>query len=118
MFGVMDDPTLDKLLDAYRERPRGSLPGSFQQNVWREIRRRKADDEARAAAPWAWLLELVLRPQMVLAVLAFALVLGTAIGVQRPVREAAMTRAALDLQVFGGASPSLPSTLLASNLKL
>ena len=114
----MDDSTLDNFLTAYSERSRRSLPSNFQQNVWREIRRRKAEGDVRAVSFWSWLLGMMLQPRMVLAALAFAGVMGTAVGFQKTERGITMTREALDLQVFSGTSPSLPSTLLASNLKL
>ncbi len=114
----MDDSDLDNLLTAYSERSRRSLPANFQQNVWREIRQRKAEGELRVVTPWSWLLGMVLQPRMVLAAFAFAIVMGAVVGFQKPESGINMTREALDLHVFSGTSSSLPSTLLASNLKL
>lgn len=87
------------------------LPGSFSQNVWREIRQRKADQEPNisAASFWYWLV----RPHAVLAALALAITVGVGVGSRSSAAPAAQAHEALDLQVFGGKAAALPSTLLA-----
>ncbi len=105
----MDDRQLDHLLAQRREAPLPALSPAFQQGVWREIRRRKAD----APATWfGWLLEPLFKPAMVFAALALALVLGVGLGTASLDSRNTQTRLALDLQVFGGSSPSLPATLI------
>ena len=111
----MDQSSLDQLLQQRREKPAPVLPGSFSQNVWREIRQRKAAREPAASVSlWHWLL----RPQIVLAALTLAIAVGVAVGAGNwaPVSQAAQTREALDLEVFGRDASALPSTLLANNL--
>ena len=107
----MDHSSLDRLLQERREKAASALPGSFSQNVWREIRQRKATREpsVNPASFWLWLL----RPQAVLAALALAITVGIGVGSRSPVSSAARAHQALDLQVFGGEAAALPSTLLA-----
>lgn len=108
----MDDTELNHLLRLHRESRRPVPPAHLAQNVWREIRRRKA--EAAEAGGWlGWLLEPFRRPRMVAPALALALVLGVAVGVAGVPAKANPARYALDLEVFSPSAPSLPSTLLA-----
>ena len=113
---VMNQSSLDRLLQQRREKPAPALQGSFSQNVWREIHQRKAasDPAGASVSLWHWLL----RPQIVLAALTLAIAVGVAVGAGNwaPVSQAAQTREALDLEVFGRDASSLPSTLLANNL--
>ena len=106
----MDYSSLDRLLQQRREKAAPTLPGSLSQNVWREIRQRRASREpsANPALFWLWLL----RPHAVLA-LTLAVMVGIGVGSRSPVSPAAQAHEALDLQVFGNAAPALPSTLLA-----
>ena len=109
----MDDRNLDLLLAQRREVPLPSLPTTFQQGVWREIRRRKAEFAERQATWFGWLLEPIFRPAMAFAGLALALVIGVGLGTTALAdSRKAHTRLALDLQVFGSAAPSLPATLI------
>ena len=109
----MDDQKLDQLLAQRREVPLPRLPGSFQQDVWRTIRQRKAA-LAESPHPWlAWLLEPLLHPAMLLGALSLAVMLGVGVGSAASDHRAAQTRSALSLEVFGSSSPALPATLIA-----
>ncbi len=110
----MDEKSLDQLLRQRGDAVHSSLPPNFQQNVWRQIRlRREASGSAFPVdSLWQWLL----RPQLVAAGLAVALFVGIGLGSRQPDRLALNTRHALNLDVFGAAAPTLPSTMLASNL--
>ena len=109
----MDDRNLDHLLAQRREVPLPAVTTNFQQGVWREVRRRKAETDARQATWFGWLLEPIFRPAMAFAGLALALVIGVGLGTTALAdSRQAHTRLALDLQVFGSASPSLPATLI------
>ena len=109
----MDDQNLDHLLAQRREAPLPPLSANFQQGVWREIRRRKSEFAERQATWFGWLLEPLFRPAMAFAGLALALVIGVGLGTTALAdSRKAHTRFALDLQVFGSASPSLPATLI------
>ena len=109
----MDDRNLDYLLARHREAPLPLLPATFQRSVWREIRRLKAEAAEHHDAWFCWLLEPLFKPAMAVAALALALVLGVGLGTTALADSRnAQTRLALDLQVFGSSSPSLPATLL------
>lgn len=109
----MDDRTLDHLLAQRREAPLPLLPATFQQGVWREIRRRKAEAREHHGAWFAWLLEPLFKPALAFAALALALVLGVGLGSTASAESRnTQTRLALDLQVFGSSSPALPATLM------
>lgn len=110
----MDEKSLDDLLQARRESLGSSLPPNFQQNVLREIRQRRHSETPEPAlmSIWQWLL----RPQFVAALLALAMVVGIGLGSRQHDRVASDTNHALNLDVFGAMPPTLPSTLLASNL--
>lgn len=107
----MDNSSLDRLLQQRREQSASALPGAFPQNVWREIRQRKAAHKSseEGASIWHWLLQ----PQAVLAALVLAATVGVGVGGRPRVTPAVKAHEALDLQVFGGAASALPSTLLA-----
>lgn len=109
----MDDQNLDHLLAQRRDTPLPEVPGNFQQGVWREIRQRKADAAARDATWFGWLFAPLFNPRMAVTGLVLALVIGVCLG-STGVLASRETRVshALDLQVFGSASPSLPSTLI------
>jgi len=110
----MDDQSLDSLLRQRRDSFQASLPATFQQNVAREIRSRRGS--TASALPevigWQWLL----RPQLVTALLALAMLIGIGLGSRQDGRTAVGTEQALHLEVFGATAPSLPSTLLSANL--
>ena len=106
----MHDYDLTELLRLQREKPIPALPGSFQQDVLREIRLRAAEH----GAGWlGWLLEPFRQPLFAGASLAFALLLGVALGAGSVMAdESRLASRALDLHVFTSRSPALPSTLL------
>ena len=109
----MDDQKLDHLLARRREAPLPPLPATFQQDVWREVRRRKHEAGEPHGAWFDWLLEPLFKPAMTVAALAFALVLGVGLGTTASADSRnTQTRLALDLQVFGSSSPALPATLM------
>lgn len=109
----MDETQLDKLLRMHRAMPVPPVPANLAQNVWREIRRRRAAGEGG----WlAWLIEPFCRPNLVMPALALAVVLGAGVGVVAVHAQPSPARAALDLQVFSPTPPSLPSTLLHASL--
>lgn len=109
----MDDRNLDELLARRRESPLPPLKSTFRQDVWREIRRRKAEAGEHNGAWFGWLLEPLFKPAMAFAALAVALVMGVGLGTTALAESRNMqTRLALDLQVFGSSSPSLPATLM------
>ena len=110
----MDEKSLDDLLRQRRETTTPALSSSFSQDVWREIRLRRASETGAVGTlsiwPWLW------RPQYIAAVLAVATLVGIGLGIRPRERMATRTEQALHLEVFGAAAPTLPSTLLASNL--
>lgn len=108
----MDDRDLDHLLLLRGKAPLPALPAMFRRDVWREIRRRKAEAGARQGTWFGWLLEPLFRPAMVFTALAMAMVLGVGLGTTSAESRNTQTRVALDLQVFGSSSPALPSTLM------
>lgn len=108
----MDDRHLEHLLAQLREAPLPVLPASFQQSVWHEIRRRKAETGERHGTWFGWFLEPLFKPAMAFASLALALVLGVGLGTVSAESRNVRTRLALNLQVFGSSSPSLPATLM------
>ena len=109
----MDDRNLDHLLALRRDARLPAVPASFQQDVWREIRQRKAETGCYRTAWFGWLLEPLFKPAMAFAAMALALVMGVGLGTTTLTESRnSQTRLALDLQVFGSSSPSLPATLL------
>ena len=109
----MDDQNLDRLLAQRREAPLPRLSANFQQGVWREIRQRKAEAREHHGTWFAWLVEPLFKPATTFAALALALVMGVSLGTTALADSRnTQTRFALDLQVFGSSSPSLPATLM------
>ena len=108
----MNDDSLDRLLAQRRNAPMPQLPGSFRQGVWREIRQRKSESHTLSATWFGWLLEPLLKPAFAFAALTLAVVMGVGLGSGAHASQESQTRAALDLQVFGSASPALPATLM------
>lgn len=108
----MNHQNLDHLLARHRDVPLPRLPGSFQQDVWRAIRQRKAMLAESWHACLGRLLEPLLNPAMVAGALTIAIVLGVSVGGIASDRRMTRTRLALDLEVFGSASPGLPATLI------
>lgn len=110
----MTETTLEELLRQRRRAGEASLPSSFQQNVWREIRIGGASEGGEFGI--LSMLQWLLRPQYVTGLLAVALLVGIGVGSRRDNRTASTTTQALNLDVFGATAPTLPSTLLDSNL--
>lgn len=110
--GNMHDQDLTELLRLRREKTPPVLPGSFQQDVLREIRRRAAAQGAGGPGWLNWLLEPFRQPLYAGASLAFAIILGAAFGGYAMADESRLASRALDLQVFTSRSSALPSTLL------
>ena len=109
----MDDRNLDHLLAQRRDAPLPAVPANFQQDVWREIRQRKAETGRHHVAWFGWLLEPLFKPAMAFSAMALALVMGVGLGTTALAESRNMqTRLALYLQVFGSSSPSLPATLM------
>ena len=109
----MDDQNLDHLLAQRRDAPLPAVPTRFQQDIWREIRQRKAETGRHHVAWFGWLLEPLFKPAMAFSAMALALVMGVGLGTTALAESRNMqTRLALDLQVFGSSSPSLPATLM------
>lgn len=109
----MDDHDLDHLLAQRREAPLPSLTPTFQQGVWREVRRRKGEIAERQATWLGWILEPMFKPVMAFGGLALALFIGVGLGATALAGSPkAHTRLALDLQVFGSECPCLPATLI------
>jgi hypothetical protein len=110
----MDEQSFDKLMCQRRDAAGSSLPANFQQNVWREIRTRHSLDTSAFGACSVW--QQLLRPQFVTALLVIAILVGISLGRRQHDPVASSATQALHLDVFGAAAPTLPSTLLASNL--
>jgi hypothetical protein len=108
----MDDRNLDPLLNERRDAPLPSLPPNFQDTVWREIRRRKAEIGECEQSWFGWLFLPLFRPGMALSGLALAVFLGVGLGMVSSDSRHSQARLALDLEVFGSSSPALPSTLM------
>ena len=105
----MDDHALTPLLAQLRATPLPAVPGSLQQDVWREIRQRRAE---KPVSWWASLFEPLLRPAPAFAALAVAVLVGVSGGSMAMNFRSAHTRHALGLEVFSSAAPALPATLL------
>ena len=111
----MNPDDFDSLLEKFRTTPPPAFSGNFRDSVWREIQQRRAQAGEHPTFP-DWLMRLILQPSGVFALLAVALVTGVIAGNRAVAADAQRTREALHLQVFGNASPSLPSTLLSRGL--
>ena len=108
----MDDRNLDPLLAQRREAPLPLLPMNFQQGVWREVRRRKAEAAEHHGVWLGWLLEPLLKPATAFVAPCLALALGVSLGSASADSRNTQTRLALDLQIFGSSPTALPATLL------
>jgi hypothetical protein len=109
----MDEAELENLLRLRRVNHLPPAPANLAQNVWREIRRRRAAGEGG----WlAWFIEPFCRWSLVVPALALAILLGAGLAVKTVEAQPSPARMALDLQVFSPTPPSLPSTLLHAGL--
>lgn len=108
----MEHSELDDLLRNYGEQRLAETPPAFEQDVWRKIRQQTSEAPASDAGFFTWLL----RPQRILSALVLAVMVGAGLGAQASQPVAPKAQAALNLDVFGQKSPSLPSTLLSDRL--
>jgi hypothetical protein len=93
---------LEPLLDALRRESVPQAGLAFNRGVWRLIEARRSE------AGWSW----VLKPRVVVAALALAVMFG-AVGALLPSRSEVRTKAAFGLDVFSPAPKYLPSGILA-----
>ncbi|MGC1478939.1 MAG: hypothetical protein WA771_00420 [Chthoniobacterales bacterium] len=104
-------PDLDSLLATYRESRVPALPGSFAQDVLRDIRLR------RTAPPrsgwWQEVLAGLHRPSFITASLSLALVVGAIAPFALGTSDSALSVRGLDLGVFSSSAQDFPSGLLA-----
>jgi hypothetical protein len=109
----MNDRNLDELLRNYADCPVPSLPGSFTQDVLREIRLRKTSP--RPAESWlSELYTLVFRPGFLAASFSLAIMVGIAFpAMMRPTNPSAIA-SSLGLDVFSRSMTELPSGTLAN----
>lgn len=107
----MNQLLLDRFFQQRRQNVTSSLPSSFSQDVWREIRQRKSKDTVNRLSFWGWLL----KPEVVFATLMMAMTVGIGLGSRNFPSQTDQTHEALNLEVFGKAAHALPSTLLTSN---
>jgi hypothetical protein len=108
----MNDQKLDDLLvDLARERI-PELPGSFSQDVLREIRLRQDHTEEKDSwfgavlHPWLW-------PRVFAVSLTAAVTMGLVLPLAVLGNNASMAISSLDLNVFSNFTPNLPSGLLS-----
>ncbi len=108
----MDDQDLTKLLEQYRMKSDPQLPASFQRDVQREIRQRASEINTANPGWLNWCLEPLRYPLFAMASLAFAMLIGIAMGTYAIGGEHRIASQALDLHVFTSQSPALLSTSL------
>jgi len=96
---------LDSVLTELGARPLPDLPGSFRQDVWREIRRRQQDPAPSWTERIEQLLAGFLQPQPVLA----SLILAVFIGVSGAswIRVEGGTKTGVDMEIFGPRSAAI-----------
>lgn len=103
-------PDLDSLLATYREREVPALPGSFTQDVLRDIRQRLV---APQPSWWQDALAGFLRPSSIVAALSVALVTGAMAPYALRPSDTSLSAKGLDLGVFSSGAQNVPSGLLA-----
>jgi hypothetical protein len=109
----MSDSKLDDLLARLGRRDPSSLPGSFSQDVLREIRLRKSE-RADTLPPWrAGLIQFWLRPQSFALAVTAAVMIGAMLPLAWQTDDTAQIIEGLDLNVFSSSAPNAPSGLLA-----
>jgi hypothetical protein len=109
----MNDRNFDELLRKYADSPVPSLPGSFTQDVLREIRLRK--ESSRHAESWfSEIYTLFFRPGPLVA--TFSLVALVALSYPSIMSSASSATAvsSLGLDVFSHSTIHLPSELLSN----
>jgi hypothetical protein len=107
----MNDRNFDELLREYASSPVPSLPGSFIQDVLREIRLRKSSsrhDEGWLSEVYA----LFFRPELLAATFSIAVAVGLAYPAMMSSPNPAIARSSLGLDVFSHSTNHLPSELL------
>jgi anti-sigma factor RsiW len=105
----MDDRDLDEFLKRYANASVPALPGSFPQNVLREIRLRRGSSRQKEG----WLSELYtlfFRPGFMAASFSLAIVVGFAFPAMMRPANPALTANSLGLDVFSHSMVELPST--------
>lgn len=100
----------DKLLSLHRERPVPALPGSFGDDVRREIRLRSSMERS---VWWEDALDLVRRPGAQFAALTAAVLIGLLAPGLHPTGRTIDAAAALGMDVFSSRDSNFPTGLLA-----
>ena len=109
----MNNSTLDGLLAGLAERKVPDLPGSFSQDVLREIRLRES--RANESQPWLTrLLQSWLQPKTFAMAVTAAVIFGAAVPISLQTDNTTMAVKGLDLNVFSSSAPNAPSGLLAN----
>ena len=108
----MNNSKLDGLLAGLAERKVPDLPGSFSQDVLREIRLR--DSRADELQPWLTrLLQSWLQPKTFALAVTAAVIFGAAVPITLKPDSTSLAVTSLDLNVFSSSAPNAPSGLLA-----
>lgn len=107
----MNYSKLDSLLAGLAERKVPDLPGSFSQDVLREIRLRES--RAKESQPWLTrLLQSWLQPKTFAMAVTAAVIFGAAMPISLQTDSTTMAVKGLDLNVFSSSAPNAPSGLL------
>ena len=93
---------LDELLKSYAERPIPPLPGSFSQNVLREIRLQKTAQQ-KSAGWTAEIYQWLFRPQLLAASAMIAICVGVIAPSMISSTSSSLAATGLGLQVFSSA---------------
>lgn len=101
----MDDHEVENALRKLAARPIPKLSNAFEQDVWREIRFRKAE------APAEGFFAAFLRPGWTVSAAVVTLLVSAVFGVVQPSAPHGAS-VATDLAVFSVNAPALPSSLL------
>ena len=102
----------DALIASYRDRGVPDLPGSFAQDVLREIRMR-ADRPDSTTSWWRDVVAVARRPSWMAAGIGIALVAGMLAPSITSPSSATPAGPGLDLGIFSSAAKNLPSGILA-----
>lgn len=108
----MNNSKLDDLLAGLAERKVPDLPGSFSQNVFREIRLH----ESRTDESQLWLARLLqfwLQPKTFALAVTAAVIFGAVVPITFKTDSTSLAVTGLDLNVFSSSAPNAPSGLLA-----
>lgn len=110
----MNEKRLDEVLNEYRAQCAPPLPGSFAQDVFREVRLRSTQPKI------GWLADLIstgLRPTTLAASFLLALAVGATLPVlardSNPDSNPELAITSLNLNVFSSTSAEIPSGLLS-----